>query len=495
MTAEDLRRELETELDARQAQLKLYSDYYDGEHRLSFATSKFKEAFGDLFEAFATNWCGLVVDVAVERLIIMGFRFGEDGADDEAWRIWQASNLDHFSVIAHTEAVKLATCYLLVSPPKSLDLEPRITVEHPTQVICRHDPEDHGRVIAALKRYRAADGATIAVVYEPDRVTTFRKDSLAGRVEALGIYIPTGAGGEWQQIGAGPNRLGVVPIIPLENSPDLLRGGMSDLKPAIALNDAANKFFTDMIHASEFTSFPQRVLTGVEIPRDPITGEVADATQIRAAVNRLWAFEAPDANVSQLSAGDLSSYVEGVDMAVQHLAAQTRTPPHYLLAKLVNISGDALIAAETGLEARCKRKHLSFSDPWELALRLCFKWRSITRKGWVGADEDEYRSELEDAETIWADPGKKDPVSLTQSLSIKQSIGVPQEVLWEEAGYTPQQIRRMLKLRDEERERQAALGLAGEEAAPSVGVAEEGGNMAVSGFPGPKGLSSEPQAA
>ena len=42
--------------------------YYDGEHPLQFATAKFREAFGNLFSAFADNWCEIVVDAPVERL-------------------------------------------------------------------------------------------------------------------------------------------------------------------------------------------------------------------------------------------------------------------------------------------------------------------------------------------------------------------------------------------------------------------------------------------
>lgn len=480
---------LENELAAKYERLKLYSDYYDGRHRLSFATSKFKEAFGELFEAFATNWCGLVVDVAVERLGVQGFRFGGDEADDEAWAIWQANNLDAKSIVAHTEAVKCETAYLMVGPPREPGGEPVISVESPFECVVIHDPADRRIRLAGLKKWRSKEGRIFAQVLTPELVTTYVKDRSAEALVGLGLVLPASSDAvDWRKVGEQANPLGSVQLIPLENAPNLLTGGKSDLKPAVALNDAANKFFTDMIHASEFTSFPQRVLSGVELPRDPITGEVASDAQIRAAVSRMWAFEDPEASITQLAAGDLSSYVEGVDLAVQHLAAQTRTPPHYLLAKLANISGDALIAAETGLVARCRRKHLDFSDPWEEALRLSFKLRALSRPGWAGSDEDLVRSEMADAETIWSDPENKDPVSLSQSLTMKQAIGVPQQVLWEEAGYSPQQIKRMKKFRDEEMERQLELAAAtgADPNAPALTVSQSGGQLAVGGLPGPQ---------
>lgn len=468
LTAEQWRDRLDAALTERLPRLKLYSDYYRGDHRLQFATSKFREAFGEMFEAFATNWCGLVVDVAVERLEIQGFRFGEDDADGDAWAMWQANRLDAQSIAGHTEAVKCETAYIQTGPPRRPGGQPVITIEAPTQVITESDPSDRQHVLAALKKYVDQSGDVVSVVYLEDEIVTYRRSGVVERLRGLGLDIPISATGS-EEVGRRPNLLGRVPIVPLENSPSLLGGGVSDLKPAIALNDAANKFFTDMIHASEFTSFPQRVATGVQLPRDPITGEVLPEAEIRAAVSRLWAFEAPDASVTQLAAGDLSSYVEGVDLAVQHLAAQTRTPPQLLLTKLANVSADALTAAESGLVARCKRKHVDFSDSWEQAMRDAFRWRAIDRQeSGEDAGEDLRRAEMFEAETIWADPQTQDPIVLSQSLTNKQSIGVPQVVLWEEADYSQQQIQRMQRLKKVEEEK--AERLAKEQAAQGEAV-------------------------
>lgn len=445
-------------LDERQPIHKLYRDYYNGDHRLAYATSKFREAFGELFEAFADNWCGLVVDVAVERLEVQGFRFGEDDADEDAWKMWQANGLDAGQIMLHEEAIKVGTSYLMVGPPRKVNGEyvgePVITVESPEECITASNPSNRRERLAGLKRYRDVNGDVICQVFTPERIATWKKRSHIEALQVLGVVIPgvAGAGGDWELVSDDPNPVEVVPLIPVENAPNLLTGGTSDLQPAIALNDAANKFFTDMIHASEYTSFPQRVVTGVEIPRDPVTQEPLPDEQLRAAVNRLWAFEDPAAKVHQLNPGELGQYVEGVEMSVQHLAAQTRTPPHVLLTKLVNISGDALIAAETGLVFRCVRKTTDFSDPHEDTQRVAFKWKAVTGSS-ADKARDLERAEMTEAETIWKDPERKDPIVLSQSLTMKAAVGVPQEILWEEAGYTPQQIKRMKELREAEEQK------------------------------------------
>src|SRR5262249_34714867 len=136
-------------LAAQGADVKVYEAYYDGRHPMQFATSKFREAFGALFHAFADNWCQIVVDAAVERLRVVGFQVAGEASED-AWAIWQRNRLDVESTIAHTEAGKCGRAFLLVDPN---DGEPRITVEHASQMIVATDPGDRRRRLAALKRW------------------------------------------------------------------------------------------------------------------------------------------------------------------------------------------------------------------------------------------------------------------------------------------------------------------------------------------------------
>ena len=456
MPASDWRDYLASKLAERQPRTTLYNDYYIGDHRMAYATAKFKEAFGNLFGAFADNWCGLVVDVAVDRMEVQGFRFqGSTDNDDEAWSIWQANRLDAASVMAHTEAIKAEVSYAIVGPPPKGEDLPKITIEHPSQVIVEHDPADRATRLAALKHYVDARGNVIDVVYEPNRITSFKLDRYASvPLRHPGFYLPPSVslGGEVTSV--TPNPLGVVPVVPIENNPDMLTGGVSDLRPAISLNDAANKFFSDMLIGSEYQAFPQRVLTGVEVPEDPQTGE--PITDIEMAVSRLMVFPAPDAKAHSFDAADLGNYVQAIELAVQHLAAQTRTPPHYLLAKLINLSGDALKAAESGLVARVRRKFVDMSDSWEDAMRLAFAWRAWRHqedsRETGSVDADQRRSEDMEVQTDWANPETQATGLMADSLVKKDQIGWPRTMLWREGGMSDQDIKRAELLMDEQRD-------------------------------------------
>jgi hypothetical protein len=419
---------LSERLDVQAYRVMIPEAYYNGDHPLQFATSKFKEAFGNLFAAFADNWCPIVVDAPVERLQIIGFRTGGKRADADAWDIWQRNALDIESVIAHTEAGKCGTAYLLVDPNNG---NPRITVEHPSQMIVATDPGDRRKRLAALKRWQGDDGFAYATLYLPDYILKFESATalqvFAGPIEWLPRADDRG----------GRNALGVVPVIQLDNQPGLLLGGESDLKPAIPIQNAINKLCTDMLVASEFGAFRQRVLTGMEIPRDPETGRPLGRDEIVSAMSRLWVFEPADAKVTDLPATDLGNFVRSIEMFKADLAAQTRTPPHYLLGQVVNASGDALKVAEAGLDSKCRRKILNYSDPWEeaVALALQSKGRKIDASG---------------VESLWSDPERTSLAQMVDAAVKKQTLGIPREVIWLELGYTPVQIDEMKALSERE---------------------------------------------
>lgn len=432
-TPEDWRNFLLPVLDVRAEQASWYEAYYDGRHPLQFATSKFREAFGALFSAFADNWCQIVVDAAVERLRVVGFRVTGNVSDD-AWALWQANALDVESVVAHTEAGKNGRAFLLVDPNGG---EPLITVEHASQVLVATDPGNRRNRLAAIKRWLGDDGYQYLTLYLPDVVLKWES---AEPVSSPGTQISgttwVGRTGEPAEV---DNPLGVVPVIPLENKPGILGVAHSDLEPAIPLQNAINKLCTDMIVTSEYGAFPQRVVTGIELPKDPETGATLSAVELKAAMSRLWSFKPPDARVMDLPAADLNNFVNAIEMYVTHLAAQTRTPPHYLLAKLVNMSGDALSVAEAGLVSKCRSKTLFFSDSWEEAIAL-----ALTATG--------IKVEAADCEAIWQNPERVAPGALVDAAQKKSTLGIPLPVIWLELGYTPEQIAEMEKAEEAKRE-------------------------------------------
>lgn len=458
--------QMDYELRRRQPEIETWERYYEGAHRLQFATSRFRQTFGNLFHEFADNWMSLVVDASVERLNIQGFRFDNGAAtegDSDAWEIWRDNNLPSQSDVAHTEAVKLGKSYILVDPWARTGLgNPVITVEHPAQcaVACHaHNPQMRK---AAFKTWTDHSGYVRGDVYmhdavyrfvttqkvndnRPSRISQGQYTAIYGNLFPLDYIGPPaafiGESATWVPYtddGLPPailHDLGVVPVIPLENNPSLKIGGRSDIAPIIPIQDAINKLVLDMIIASEFAAFPQRWATGIEIPKDPHSGQPISDQRFLAAVSRLWTSEDVDTKFGQFPAADLGNYVKAIEMAIQHLAAITRTPPHYLLGQAGSFpSGDSLAATETGLVAKVKRKMKNFSPAWEEALRLAFKAKGDKRG-------------LQLADTVWADPEQRIRAARIDAAVKMSVVGVPQDAIWEEIGASPAQIERWHNMR------------------------------------------------
>jgi hypothetical protein len=417
--------DLNSALEQRLPGVLHYHAYYQGVQRIAFATSKWRDTFGALFNELADNWCQLVVDACVERLNVVGFRFGpeDENADDQAWQLWQANYLDADSTLAHTEACKVGVSYVLVVPNPDDPDTPRITVEDATQVIVQHAPDDRRKRLAALKRWDEADGTGRAVLYTPDAFYRF------ARSKGRKTWVSDGA--------IVRNDAGVVPVVPMLNTPTMMGVGISDLNVVVPLQDAVNKLLADMLVNSEYVAYPQRFATGLEIPTDPETGRPLDREKFLSSVSRLWVAEDANVEFGQLPESDGVGYVKQIETLIQHVAAQTRTPPHYLLGQSGAFpSGESLKATETGLVAKVKRKQVTFGETWEEAMRLAFLYRG-----------DQVRGAAANAETLWRDPESRSEGELVDALIKLKSIGYPLEVLWAMHGESPQEIARMRVLK------------------------------------------------
>lgn len=418
-------------LERRKPAILRLEEAYDGDHKMAFASPAFRQTFGPLFEEFSDNWLEIVVQSAVERLSVQGFRFGEgEDADDEAWRIWQHNNMDAEHLIGMEMAVKLGTAYAVIG---DVDGRAVIHVEHPLHAITESAVSGRRDVAAGMRRYVETDGTHVVIVTTPGESWTWRGDSFTGR----SLEGPHHAA----------NALGVVPMVPIRNNPRLrVRQdgtaewiGASDIEKLISLNNAIDKTVMDMLVASEYAGYRQRWVAGMETPRDPVTGEKLPVDEWKAMVSRVWFSESPDTKFGDFNATDLNNYVAAATMLLQHLSAQSRTPPHYLVGQIVNASGDALKAAETGLVSKVQRKQRDFGDDWEQVMRIAFL-----------VEGDRSRAADLEAETIWADPESRSVAESTDAALKLKGMGVPLPLVLERAGWSPKELQRLNDAMDDE---------------------------------------------
>jgi len=430
---------LEKRMAARAATLKRYDEYYDGKHSLRFATEKFRKAFGFLFREFADNFCDVTVNTLSQRLRVDGIRLGVDQprGDKAAWTIWQRNGLDAESSIAHKEAFIKSESHALVWWDEDGTTDSplaQITIEDANELIVETAAENRRKVRAALKKWLGDDGYAYCELYLPDFIYKWvSRSTVSGSLMGSISWVPNETPGElWPM----PNKLKVVPVVPLRNNPRL-RGGVSEIAQIIPMQDFLNKVLMDAAVASEFYGFRARWATGIDIPRDPKTNKPME--DLKSALDRLWTSKDPNTKFGEFGQTDLANYVKLIDLILQHLIARTATPPHYFDINGQFPSGQALKAAEAPLVRKAQERALHFGEAWEQVMRLAFLVEGDTKSAAVM-----------DSEVIWGDFEIRDDALMADALLKLQMVGVPTEALWQLYGFSQVQIERFKAMREEQ---------------------------------------------
>lgn len=455
----DILQRLHKELQSRQKELRQAADFYDGKHPLIYASPQFAAYWGGLFADFADNWCAVVVDSKAERLVVRGVRIGQKSADEETHRIWQTNGLDADSGLAFVDAITQGRAFCLVWGDPDDPETPQVTFESAHEAVVAYEPGSRRRRVAALKHWIDFDSQTEhATLYLPDSVWKFTHVTANVRVlerqPRMGAYI---AGPVWTlrdldgEQNPQPNPMGIVPMVELPNRQRLGKTPCSEIKTVIPLQNAVNVLWSHLITASDFAAFPQRVIMGMEVPTKPIvdaTGKIVGKEPVdlqKFALDRILWLEDPEATIGHWQAADLENYSKVIETAVGHIAAQTRTPQHYLVGKMANLSAEALKAAETGLVSTVREKQLYFGEAVREVCRLI-----ALCQGDEGKADD-----MRTANVIWQDPESRSDAELADSLGkLAVMLHVPDEILWRRYGFTDDEIAEMKLMQKEQQQEQ-----------------------------------------
>lgn len=468
---------LEAELMRRRTEIDRNDAYYRGEHPLEYASEQFRKYHGERYKRFSDNWVQVVADSPVERLTVRGIMAsGADDADEETWRVWQANGLDADSQLGFLGAVNSARAFALVwGDPDDPDT-PEVTFEDASTCIVAYVPGSRRKRRAALKRWEDGDDV-YATLYLPNEVWKFKRGWIGAQEKsAQERQVDEAAKRVWDlredtgdAVNPQPNPLGVVPMVELPNRPMLAADPISDVSGVTAMQDAINLLWAQLFTASDYASFPQRIVLGADIPQVPILndkGEVVGRKPVdieRFAVDRVAWFSGKDARVSEWTAANLEAYSSIIEVAVGHIAAQTRTPQHYLVGRMANLSGDALIAAETGLVKRVEEKQLWFG----LALRELAALIALAR------GDDAKATAIRGGRVVWADAESRSHSQLADALLKLRSIGFPFKWIALRYGLTPTEVAELVSMREAEAEMDPVAAIADEaarqmRAAPAV---------------------------
>jgi len=407
---------LRGELQKRRPEIQRLEDWYNGDHPLPsppkrLGTAAFEQArraYQDLMEMGVTNWVKLVADAPAERLEVVDIRSitnaGTQSIDRTGWDRWQRYDLDAQSILVQDNALQTGQSFVMVDPVTG-----EITAEHSAQMIVAYKPGSRRDIAAALKYWDDDSGDQMTTLLLPDAVYKWQGDGKTQKERG----IPVG------------HNLGVVSVVEFAANPSLrpsqFGGGYSEFAGVIPIQRRINTTVFNRLTTADAQAFRQRYIIGWAPDTDDETGLPKPEAVKSLRESMLWTFDGDpnEVKVGEFGQADFTGFIKAVESDVNAMAAISKTPPHYLLGAMVNISGDALTAAESGLASKTKKHARNFGARWEDVMRLGAR----VAKEPLADDMS--------AEIVWADIEHRSWGEQVDAALKMQALGVPQEAIWE----------------------------------------------------------------
>lgn len=447
----------------RRAEIALNERYYLGDQNLTYATAEWMKANGARYTNFSDNWCAPVANAIGERIEVTGLKFRDNGPSANAlWDDWLRNEMEMQSSQGFLTSFNTKRSFVIVWG--SEDNVPVVSWEHPSNVEIEYEWGALGRRRKAALKTWVDEKTEYATLYTPHYVFKYSRklamsadERQAQSLQAKGDdtdggWLPIEPSYTGDYVWPLRNPLGVVPVVEVPNRPILGGEPVSEVAQVIPLQDAINILWAYAMHAGDYASMEARVLLNVNPPMRKVLDKdgkhVGDAPITMKELNesRFAVFNGgagSDAKIDSWPAAKLDTFTDVIEIAVGHIAAQTRTPPHYLVSNkgLSNLAADALKAAEIGLVKKAQ-EFQKFATP---AIREVFRLMALVK------DENGQAEQVRLATIAWQNPEMRSEAQMADALVKKKNIGYPFKYLMELDGIAPtEQDRIMEMVREEE---------------------------------------------
>lgn len=350
------------------------------------------------------NVVPIVVNSLVQSTFVTGFRGKGEAEDLKVWDAWQANRMDARQTAIHRATATYGTAYSIILPGESPEL-PVIRGVSPRS-LCALYGEDPDWPMSALwhlggNSWRVIDEEAFYLLERNDR-------------------------DEWTFIERRPHGMEVTPVVRFVDEDDLdiddeveVENGedetptLGQVFPLMSIQDQIDLTTFGLHVAQHFGAFKQRY----------IIGWVADSEKQLLKMSADSIVTIDDENPDKIKVGewaqtDLDGYIKSREASLRHAATLSQTPVHELIGELVNLSAEALAAAEAGKDRKVDERKTLWGESHEQMLWLCGKAMGVD----VPAD----------AQVQWRDTSARAFAATVDALGkLSQMLGVPEQELWE----------------------------------------------------------------
>ena len=341
--------------------VKLFRDYYDGNHR-SKLTGNMKRMLrfsGDAHDQFNENYCGLVVDTYADRLLVERMQGDSDEATMWATDLLDANRFDGLQMDIHEATIRDGDTFVLLEYDSDTD---RVVFSHEpcwdgeTGMIAVYDRRLKNILVAVKVWYEGLDDARRVNFYYPDRVEKYIGDESGYGMQP---YVDDST----DERGIAEWLPGFVPVVHFRNrARTMTQYGISELASVVPLQDALNRGLMSMVMTAELTAFLIRVAKGFEPP-----AEVSPGMWITIGAEGLSNDQVADAFT--LEPGGIVPFIDQANHLIEQIATISRTPLPTTLGG-ANASGEALKQRESGLLAKVRKAQVKIGNSHEDMMRM-----------------------------------------------------------------------------------------------------------------------------
>lgn len=446
------------------------------------------------------NMIKIVVESMVQSLFVDNIRSPEDpdapidpdapptpaiDPDDPAqqvWAAWQANKLDRGQAGLYRATFTYGAGYMVGTPGR------------------------RGRNGAAMPVLRPLSPRSMTTLYgdDPDwpvyaferrkRPGTFRVYDTSERAFEIGHQPDRDkpndrTAGEWTVLGVIEHGLPYCPVVryldeydlddgdePISNAIEARGGPTRDqtdyvagqVAPLMTLQDQGDVTSFALLSAMWYTAFRQRWVVGWT--------PSSRTEKVRAGASQLWTFSdhPEDVKLGEFNQTEMSGFLNSRESVAKYAATLSQTPVHELIGELVNLSAEALAAAEAGRDRKLNERETGLGESHE------------QMAGMVG---DLMDIEVpDDLEVLWRDTSARAFGAIVDGLGkLAAQLHIPPEALWSRIpGATRQEINHWKALAAKGDSLDALTGLLDKQAAPGVDPAT-GGQRTPSGLILPPG--------
>lgn len=366
------------------------------------------------------NIMPIVVNTLVQSTFVDGFRARDASEDAEVWKVWQANRMDARQTGIHRAAYEYGVSYTVGLPGDPLPVIKGVSPRSMT-TLYGEDPdwpmwalERLGRGLFRLFDDEAAYYVQLGGEAQGRRDEFIRADQHGAPVTPVIRHLDEDDLDDEDEVEPGDHDVD-------QDQDRPLRGQVAPLMP---LQDQIDMTTFDLQVSQRYGAFRQRWIIGW-------TADSEEQT-LKAAASKVWTFDddPESVKVGEFEQTALEGYLASREASLRHAATLSQTPVHELTGHLVNLSAEALAAAEAGHERKAGERKTLLGESHEQEMWLCGQYMGVE----VPAD----------SQVVWRDTSARAFAATVDGLGkLAQMLGVPPQELWERIpGVTKQDVDR-----------------------------------------------------